>query len=29
MINMRDGGINGVKFLVEECETSYKTDRGV
>jgi len=29
MINERDGGINGVKLLVEECETGYATDRGV
>ena len=29
MINMRDGGVNGVPFLVGECETAYKTDRGV
>src|SRR4029077_669795 len=29
MINERDGGINGVKILVEECETGYATDKGV
>jgi branched-chain amino acid transport system substrate-binding protein len=29
MINARDGGINGVKILNEECETGYATDRGV
>ncbi len=29
LINERDGGVNGVKFIVEECETGYKTDRGV
>ena len=29
MINERDGGINGVKILTEECETGYPTDRGV
>ena len=29
MINERDGGINGVKQLVEECETGYATDKGV
>ena len=29
MINERDGGINGVKLVVEECETGYATDRGV
>jgi len=29
MINARDGGINGVKITMEECETGYATDRGV
>ena len=29
MINERDGGINGVKIVTEECETGYATDRGV
>jgi branched-chain amino acid transport system substrate-binding protein len=29
LINERDGGVNGIKFIVEECETGYKTDRGV
>ncbi len=29
MINERDGGIGGVKLLLEECETAYATDRGV
>jgi branched-chain amino acid transport system substrate-binding protein len=29
MINERDGGINGVKVIVEECEFGYNTDRGV
>lgn len=29
LINERDGGINGVKLQVEECETGYDTDRGV
>ena len=29
LINERDGGINGVKILYEECETAYATDRGV
>ncbi|MBL8704083.1 MAG: ABC transporter substrate-binding protein [Rhodospirillales bacterium] len=29
MLNARDGGINGVKLVVEECETGYATDRGV
>ena len=24
LINERDGGVNGVKFIVEECETAYK-----
>src|SRR5579885_624074 len=29
MLNNRDGGINGVKILYEECDTGYATDRGV
>src|SRR6058998_2988364 len=29
LINQRDGGINGVKITMEECETGYATDRGV
>jgi branched-chain amino acid transport system substrate-binding protein len=29
MLNQRDGGINGVKLLVEECETGYDTKKGV
>ncbi|MDQ3196990.1 MAG: ABC transporter substrate-binding protein [Pseudomonadota bacterium] len=29
MLNKRDGGINGVKLVWEECETEYKNDRGV
>ena len=29
MLNARDGGINGVKIITEECETGYATDRGV
>ncbi|MBP1298206.1 branched-chain amino acid transport system substrate-binding protein [Bradyrhizobium elkanii] len=29
LINERDGGINGVKILTEECETGYATDKGV
>jgi branched-chain amino acid transport system substrate-binding protein len=29
LINTRDGGINGVKFAWEECETQYNNDRGV
>jgi branched-chain amino acid transport system substrate-binding protein len=26
LINERDGGINGVKILYEECDTAYATD---
>jgi len=29
MLNERDGGINGVKLVVEECETAYNTQKGV
>lgn len=29
MVNHRDGGVNGVPIIYEECETGYKTDRGV
>jgi branched-chain amino acid transport system substrate-binding protein len=29
LVNERDGGINGVKLVFEECETAYKTDQGV
>ena len=29
LINTRDGGINGVKYTWEECETQYNNDRGV
>ncbi len=29
MINLRDGGVNGVKLTWEECETEYRNDRGV
>lgn len=29
LVNARDGGINGVKVVFEECETAYATDRGV
>ncbi len=29
LVNARDGGINGVKIVFEECETAYATDRGV
>jgi len=29
LINERDGGINGVKIVFEECDFAYATDRGV
>jgi len=29
MLNERDGGINGVKVVVEECETAYNAQKGV
>ena len=29
LVNDRDGGINGVKIVFEECETGYATDKGV
>jgi branched-chain amino acid transport system substrate-binding protein len=29
LLNHRDGGVGGVPFILEECETAYKTDRGV
>ncbi len=29
LLNERDGGINGVKLVTEECETGYATDKGV
>jgi branched-chain amino acid transport system substrate-binding protein len=29
LVNERDGGINGVKVVFEECDTGYATDRGV
>tara|TARA_R110002020_G_scaffold29585_12_gene93465 strand:- start:4145 stop:5482 length:1338 start_codon:yes stop_codon:yes gene_type:complete len=29
MLNERDGGINGVKIEVDECETGYDTQKGV
>jgi branched-chain amino acid transport system substrate-binding protein len=29
LINERDGGVNGIKILFEECETGYATDRGL
>ena len=29
MLNERDGGIGGVKIVVEECETGYDTKKGI
>src|SRR6202023_3139904 len=29
LLNERDGGVNGVKIVFEECDTGYATDRGV
>src|ERR1700745_1688684 len=29
MLNERDGGIGGVKVIIEECETGYDTKKGV
>src|SRR5258708_38869315 len=29
MINERDGGVNGVRLVWEECETQYDTKQGV
>lgn len=29
LVNERDGGINGIKLIWEECETAYSNDRGV
>ncbi len=29
LLNERDGGINGVKIIVEECETGYDTKKGL
>lgn len=29
MLNERDGGIGGVKLLIEECETAYNAQKGV
>src|SRR5215468_10803238 len=29
MLNARDGGINGVKLVYEECETGYDNSKGV
>ena len=28
MLNERDGGVNGVKLVYEECETGYNTEKG-
>jgi branched-chain amino acid transport system substrate-binding protein len=29
MLNARDGGIGGERFIVQECETGYDTKKGV
>ena len=29
MLNERDGGIGGVKLIVDECETGYDTKKGL
>jgi branched-chain amino acid transport system substrate-binding protein len=29
MLNERDGGVGGVKLIIQECETGYNTQRGV
>ena len=29
MLNERDGGINGAKLVIEECETGYDTKKGI
>ena len=29
LLNDRDGGINGVKLVIRECETQYEVDRGI
>jgi branched-chain amino acid transport system substrate-binding protein len=29
MINARDGGINGVRLTWEDCDSEYKTDKGI
>src|SRR5882762_6249135 len=29
MLNERDGGIGGVRLVIEECETGYDTKKGV
>ena len=29
MLNVRDGGIGGVKLTIDECETGYDTKKGI
>ena len=29
LLNMRDGGVNGMKLVWSECETEYSVERGV
>src|SRR5262245_6896765 len=29
LLNERDGGIGGIKIIIEECETGYDTQKGV
>src|SRR5580692_9956094 len=29
LVNIRDGGVNGVKLTWDECETQYEVERGV
>jgi branched-chain amino acid transport system substrate-binding protein len=29
LVNKRDGGVNGVKIVYQECETEYNNDKGV
>ena len=29
LLNMRDGGVNGIKLIWSECETEYSVERGV
>ncbi|HWA42590.1 MAG TPA: ABC transporter substrate-binding protein [Hypericibacter adhaerens] len=29
LINIRDGGVNGVKLVWDECETQYEVERGI
>src|SRR5664279_5223486 len=29
LVNLRDGGVNGVKLWWNECETQYEVERGV